>query len=100
MSGWKAGLGVTRYFLSFGRAGGKGSDIWKWTAKNVDIIAPDIYKYHPNSYRRYCEVYNREDNALFIPESSCAELPESAPNASNMFYAIGKYDAIVILPWS
>ena len=69
-------------------------DIWKWTAKNIDIIAPDIYKYHPNSYRRYCEVYNREDNALFIPESSCAELPESAPNASNMFYAIGKYDAI------
>jgi len=65
-------------------------DIWKWTTKYIDIIAPDIYKQNPGGFNHHCEVYNREDNALFVPES----WPGHTLNACNMFTAIGKYDCI------
>jgi len=64
-------------------------DIWKWTLKSIDIISPDIYKQNPNLYSHHCQVYDRKDNALFIPES----WPEVI-NACNIFNAIGKYNAI------
>lgn len=64
-------------------------DIWKWTAKSIDLIAPDIYVHNHNSYCSFCELYNREDNPLFIPESSIDE-----SNSLNMFRAIADYNAI------
>jgi len=64
-------------------------DIWKWTAKSIDLIAPDIYVRNHNSYCSFCELYNREDNPLFIPESSIDE-----SNSLNMFRAIADYNAI------
>ena len=64
-------------------------DIWKWITKGIDIIAPDIYKANTKIYCRHCSFYNRDDNALFIPESSSWDVP----NSYNMFYAIATYGA-------
>ncbi|MCX7796862.1 MAG: DUF5597 domain-containing protein [bacterium] len=64
-------------------------DIWKWTAKNIDLIAPDIYVRNQKGYCDFCNLYNREDNLLFIPESSVDE-----SNSLNMFRAIADYNAI------
>ena len=66
-------------------------DIWKWAAPNLDIISPDIYIGNPEVYSSYCSAYDREDNALFIPESDCRR---GYNNWLNMFYALGKYHAI------
>lgn len=66
-------------------------DIWKWTAPSLDVIAPDIYLGNPGQYCYCCEAYKREDNPLFIPESDSRL---GLLNDLNMFYAIGKYDAI------
>ncbi len=64
-------------------------DIWKWTAKNIDLNAPDIYARNQKSYCDFCNLYNRDDNLLFIPESSIDE-----SNSLNMFRAIADYNAI------
>ena len=64
-------------------------DIWKWTAKNIDLIAPDIYARNQKSYYDFCNLYNRNDNPLFIPESSIDE-----SNSLNMFRAIADYNAV------
>ncbi|MGC8716877.1 MAG: DUF5597 domain-containing protein [bacterium] len=64
-------------------------DIWKWTAKDIDLIAPDIYVRDHKSYCSFCSFYNRKDNLLFIPESSIDE-----SNSLNMFRAIADYSAI------
>ena len=74
-------------------SGAPGKKFWTYgngQAKYIDIIAPDIYKTNPKMYNYHCNVYNREDNALFIPESWCGDVE----NACNLFYAIGKYNAI------
>jgi hypothetical protein len=66
-------------------------DIWKWMAPALDLIAPDIYKGNPAEYCHYCNMYNRPDNPLFIPESDGRR---GLNNDTNMFYALGKYHAI------
>lgn len=64
-------------------------DIWKCATKHIDFIAPDNYQQNYRLYRDYCDAYTREDNLLFIPESS-----RSGENALHMFYAIGSCRAI------
>ena len=57
--------------------------IWQAAVENIDCIAPDIYEQNSFRYENTCDIYNTEENALFIPESH--------PNLSgscNMFYAI------------
>lgn len=92
---WISGLGWEMPGLDYpsGGAVAKVLDIWKWTAKSLDIIAPDIYRLDSQNYCRDCSIYNRKDNPLFIPESHSWD----PSNARNMFYAIGKYDAIGIM---
>jgi len=70
-------------------------DIWKWTTKSIDIIAPDLHKNSTKVYCHHCSVYDREDNALFAPESSCSNVA----NSIHIFYAIGKYNAIGYFPF-
>lgn len=72
-----------------GGAVGKVLDIYRWAAPHVDLIAPDIYLADTEGYRRTCELYVREDNPLFVPESATG-----GANAWNMFRAIAEYDAI------
>lgn len=64
-------------------------DIFRWATPNVDLIAPDIYVGHADGYRDVCAIYAREDNPLFVPESS-----PIGSNAWNMFYALADYGAI------
>jgi len=64
-------------------------DIWKFTAPNLDLIAPDIYNVNYSDYRVVCEDYRRSDNPLFVPESGTDGL-----NARNMLRALADYDAI------
>jgi hypothetical protein len=44
--------------------------IWKVAAPAIDIVSPDIYMNDPAQYLKVLELYHREDNALFIPETS------------------------------
>ena len=44
-------------------------DIWKAAAPAVDVLAPDIYMNDSAHYLKVMDLYNRPDNALFIPET-------------------------------
>lgn len=44
--------------------------IWKVAAPSIDILAPDIYEYGSEKILKVLELYNRNDNPLFVPEAS------------------------------
>jgi hypothetical protein len=58
--------------------------IWKVAAPALDIVAPDIYQNDPAAYLKVLELYRRDDNALFVPETT-----GSAANARFFFSALG-----------
>ena len=58
--------------------------IWKVAAPALDIVAPDIYQNDPAAYLKVLELYHRDDNALFVPETS-----GGAANARFFFSALG-----------
>jgi hypothetical protein len=58
--------------------------IWKVAAPAIDIVAPDIYQNDPAAYLKVLELYHRDDNALFVPETS-----GGANNARFFFSALG-----------
>ncbi len=62
-------------------------DIWKYATPNIDVIAPDIYLGNFKEYKDACEIYARDDNPLFIPESGADD-----QNALNMIRAIADYE--------
>ena len=57
--------------------------IWKVAAPALDILAPDIYQDDPAAYLKVLELYNRDDNPLFVPETG------GAANARFFFAALG-----------
>jgi len=57
--------------------------IWKVTAPALDILAPDIYQNDPAAYLKVLELYHRNDNPLFVPETG------GAGNARFFFSALG-----------
>ena len=57
--------------------------IWKVAAPALDILAPDIYQNDPAAYLRVLELYRRDDNPLFVPETG------GAANARFFFPALG-----------
>jgi beta-galactosidase GanA len=59
-------------------------DIWKATAPDLDLIAPDIYMSQYAQYEKVLDAYARKDNALFVPESGNA-----APYPRYFFAALG-----------
>lgn len=65
-------------------------DIWKKTTPEISFFGPDIYLQSERDYKKACEVYAREDNPLFIPESSNAGMGP----ALWMMYAAAEYGAI------
>lgn len=73
-----------------GAAVGRMLDIWKKGAPNLDLIGPDIYNQNRREYVRICSRYDREDNPLFIPESSVG----GEANAMNALLAVADYGAI------
>ena len=46
--------------------------IWKAAAPAIDLVAPDIYMSDSARYLRVLELYDRPDNALFVPETGHA----------------------------
>ncbi|MGO9011684.1 MAG: DUF5597 domain-containing protein [Bryobacteraceae bacterium] len=58
--------------------------IWKAAAPALDILAPDIYVNDSAEYLKVMELYHRDDNALFIPETG-----HSAGVARFLFSALG-----------
>jgi beta-galactosidase GanA len=68
-------------------------DVWKAGAPSLDLLAPDIY------FQNFTEIATRyrAHNPLFIPEANYADRGEVP---ANVFYAIGKLDAIGVAPFS
>lgn len=58
--------------------------IWKVAAPALDILAPDIYVNDSAEYLKVLELYHRDDNALFVPETG-----REAEIARFLFSAIG-----------
>src|ERR1035437_5068143 len=58
--------------------------IWKVAAPALDIVAPDIYQNDPAAYLKVLELYHRDDNPLFVPETGGA-----AAHAAFFFSALG-----------
>jgi len=46
--------------------------IWKVAAPALDVLTPDIYQDDPAAYLKVLELYRRDDNALFVPETGNA----------------------------
>jgi len=46
--------------------------IWKAAAPALDVLAPDIYQDDDASYLKVLELYHRDDNPLFVPETGGA----------------------------
>ncbi len=59
--------------------------IWKATAPSIDLLAPDIYLDDNAEYLKVLELYNRPDNALFVPETA-----NYASNSRYFFAALGQ----------
>ena len=43
--------------------------IWKVAAPAIDVLAPDNYTNNPVAYLKVLDLYHRDDNPLFVPET-------------------------------
>jgi hypothetical protein len=66
-------------------------DLWRAGAPDIDLLCPDIYL---PDFEEICTMYTRNNNVLFIPESRAGE-----QGAGQLFYAIGKHNAIGYSPF-
>lgn len=67
-------------------------DVWKAAAPAIDFLSPDIYL--PN-FKKWCELYTRQGNPLFIPEHHL-----NNSTATKAFYTFGHYNGIGFSPFS
>jgi hypothetical protein len=67
-------------------------DFWRAGAPDIDLLCPDIYL---PDFADICAMYIRNNNVLFIPESRAGE-----QGAGQLFYAIGRHNAIGYSPFS
>ena len=72
-------------------------DLYLSQIKNLDIIAPDVYRHGYQDFNRFCETYRRPNNPLYIAEHSSSITGRAE---RNVFYAIGKHGAIGFDPWA
>jgi beta-galactosidase GanA len=66
-------------------------DVWRAAAPQIDFFAPDIYF----DFIKWCQKYHTPTNPLFIPETG-----RDLQSEVNVFYVIGKYDAIGFCPFA
>ncbi|WP_116090919.1 DUF5597 domain-containing protein [Sphingomonas crusticola] len=59
--------------------------VWKAGAPAIDLAAPDIYNPDYATYMRYLDLFQRPDNALFVPETGNAR-----PYARYFFPVVGR----------
>jgi beta-galactosidase GanA len=67
--------------------------IWKTAAPSLDLLAPDIYMSDSARYLRVLELYDRPDNALFVPENG------NTPAYARYFFAALGHHAIGFAPF-
>ncbi|MBZ5584075.1 MAG: DUF5597 domain-containing protein [Acidobacteriia bacterium] len=67
--------------------------IWKAAAPALDVVAPDIYLSEPAQYLKVLELYHRDDNPLFIPETS------GGANVARFFFSALGLQAIGFSPF-
>jgi beta-galactosidase GanA len=67
--------------------------VWKVAAPAIDIVSPDIYMNDPAAYLKVLELYHRDDNALFIPETS------SSSSVARFFFSALGLQAIGFSPF-
>jgi hypothetical protein len=60
--------------------------IWKAAAPAVDILAPDDYRGDPAAYVKDLELYHRDDNPLFLPESGCFRCDPASGDFNRFFF--------------
>jgi hypothetical protein len=65
--------------------------IWKVAAPAIDILGPDDYRADPAAYLKVLELYHRDDNPLFLPESGCpgCDAASEEDNGRFFFSALG-----------
>ncbi|HEU5080978.1 MAG TPA: DUF5597 domain-containing protein [Opitutaceae bacterium] len=66
-------------------------DMWRATARHIDIFAPDIYL--PN-FTEVCSQFARAGDAFFVPESKAG-----VEGVANAFTAIGHFNSIGYSPF-
>jgi beta-galactosidase GanA len=66
-------------------------DIWKASAKHIDIVAPDVYRV---DFPEMVDLYDRPDNPLFVPETGFA--PYYAPY---VFTTLAGHDGLGFSPF-
>ncbi|MFS0724263.1 DUF5597 domain-containing protein [Paenibacillus sp. 1P07SE] len=66
-------------------------EVWRAAAPSIAFFAPDIYL---SDFPAECASYTRCGNPLFIPEAR-----RDRWAAANVFYAIGKHDALGFAPF-
>jgi beta-galactosidase GanA len=67
-------------------------EVWRAGAPSIDFLSPDIY--FPN-FVDWCRAYSRPRHPLFIPE-----IANGMSAASEVFCAIGQYDAMGFSPFA
>ncbi len=67
--------------------------IWKAAAPSIDLLAPDIYLDEGAEYLKALDLYQRPDNALFVPEA------RNVPAYSRYFFAALGHQAIGFSPF-
>ncbi len=67
--------------------------IWKAAAPAIDLLAPDIYMSESEKALKVIELYDRQDNALFVPEIG------SGDQYARYFYAVLAHGGIGFSPF-
>ena len=67
--------------------------IWKAAAPALDFLAPDDYQNDPAAYLKVLELYRRDDNPLYLPETGC-------PGCARFFFTALGLQAIGVSPAS
>ena len=60
--------------------------IWKEAAPAIDILGPDDYQGDPAALVKVLQLYSRDDNPLFLPESGCFECDPANGDYSRYFF--------------
>lgn len=60
--------------------------IWKVAAPAIDILGPDDYRADPAAYVKVLELYSRDDNPLFLPESGCPGCGRDGEEETGRFF--------------
>ncbi len=68
--------------------------IWKAAAPAIDILGPDDYRADPAAYLKVLELYHRDDNPLFLPESGCPGGDPASGDFTRYFFTILGLQAI------